>query len=60
MGEVELLTMREAARVLRMRPDSVIRKIKRGEMVGRKVGKQWLVRKADVEALVALPEPQGR
>lgn len=59
LGTVELLTTREAATILRMRPDSVIRIIKRGGLVGRKVGKQWLVRKSDVEALVALPEPQG-
>jgi excisionase family DNA binding protein len=59
LGTVELLTTREAAAILRMRPDSIIRIIKRGELVGRKVGKQWLVRRSDVEALVALPEPQG-
>jgi excisionase family DNA binding protein len=60
MGTVEMLTMREAATILRMRPDSIIRIIKRGELPGRKVGKQWLVRRSDVEALVALPEPQGQ
>jgi excisionase family DNA binding protein len=59
MNMEEMLTTAEAAQVLRMRSDSVIRKIKRGEISAVKVGKQWLIRKSQLEALVQPSAPQA-
>jgi excisionase family DNA binding protein len=59
MGMEELLTTAEAARVLRIRSDSIVRKIKRGEIPAVKVGKQWLIRQSAIEALVQPSAPQG-
>jgi excisionase family DNA binding protein len=59
MGTQEMLTMEEAAAILRMRPDSLVRKIKRQEISGVKVGKRWLISKATLDALLQPPTPQG-
>jgi excisionase family DNA binding protein len=59
MNMEELLTTAEAAQALRMRSDSIIRKIKRGEIPAVKVGKQWLIRKSALEALVQPSAPQA-
>jgi excisionase family DNA binding protein len=59
MGTQELLTTAEAAEILRMRPDSLSRKIKRGEIAAVKVGKQWLIRKDTLDTLLQPPAPQG-
>jgi excisionase family DNA binding protein len=59
MGTQELLTTAEAAQILRMRPDSLSRKIKRGEIAAVKVGKQWLISRGTLDALLQPSTPQG-
>jgi excisionase family DNA binding protein len=59
MGTQELLTTAEAAQILRMRPDSLSRKIKRGEIAAVKVGKQWLISRDTLDALLQPSRPQG-
>jgi excisionase family DNA binding protein len=59
MGTQELLTTAEAAQILRMRPDSLSRKIKRGEIAAVKVGKQWLISRDTLDALLQPSTPQG-
>jgi excisionase family DNA binding protein len=59
MGEGTLLTTAEAAEILRMRPDSVARKIKRREIPAVKIGKQWLIRKDTLDAMLQPSESQG-
>jgi excisionase family DNA binding protein len=59
MREPELYTTAEAAEILRMKPDSVARKIKRGQLAAVKVGKQWLIRKDTLDAMLQPPAPQG-
>ena len=62
MSREELMTASEVAEVLRIRPDSVTRKINRGEIPAVKVGKRWMVRRETLEAMLAsaIPSPQGR
>jgi len=45
-----LLTLREAAEVLRLHPRTVREYVKRGEIKGRIIGKQWRFRRADLDA----------
>ena len=45
-----LLTLREAAEVLRLNPRTVREYVKRGEIKGRIIGKQWRFRRADLDA----------
>jgi excisionase family DNA binding protein len=59
MREPELYTTAEAAEILRMKPDSVARKIKRGQLAAVKVGKQWLIRKDTLNAMLQPSAPQG-
>jgi excisionase family DNA binding protein len=59
MGTQQLLTTAEAAEILRMRPDSLSRKIKRGEIAAVKVGKQWLIHKDTLDAMLQPPAAQG-
>jgi excisionase family DNA binding protein len=59
MGESELLTAEQAGAVLHMRADSVTRKIRRREIPAVKVGRQWLIRRETLEAMLQPPAPQG-
>jgi excisionase family DNA binding protein len=59
MGEVEMYTTAEAAERLRMTPTGVARKIKRGQLPAVKVGKQWLIRKDALDAMLQPQAPQG-
>ena len=59
MGTEELLTTAQAGLVLHMRPDSVVRKIKRGEIPAVKVGKQWLIRRETLDRMLQPSQPQG-
>jgi excisionase family DNA binding protein len=59
MRDPELYTTAEAAEILRMKPDSVARKIKRGQLAAVKVGKQWLIRRDTLEAMLQPSAPQG-
>jgi excisionase family DNA binding protein len=59
MREPELYTTAEAAEILRMKADSVARKIKRSQLAAVKVGKQWLIRKDTLDAMLQPSAPQG-
>jgi excisionase family DNA binding protein len=59
MREPELYTTAEAAGILRMKPDSVARKIKRGQLAAVKVGKHWLIQKDTLDAMLQPSAPQG-
>lgn len=49
IGE-RLLTLREAAEVLRLSPRTVREYIQRGEIEGRIIGGRWRFRRADLDA----------
>jgi excisionase family DNA binding protein len=49
IGE-HLLTLREAAEVLRLSTRTVREYVKRGEIRGRIIGKRWRFRRADLDA----------
>jgi excisionase family DNA binding protein len=59
MGEAELLTAEQASKLLHMRADSVTRKIRRREIPAVKVGRQWLIKRETLEALLQPTAPQG-
>jgi excisionase family DNA binding protein len=59
MGTQELLTTAEAAKILRMQPDSLSRMIKRGDIPALKIGKRWLIKKDTLDAMLQPSEPQG-
>lgn len=49
VGE-RLLTLREAAEVLRLNPRTVREYVRRGEIEGRIIGGRWRFRRADLDA----------
>ena len=49
IGE-RLLTLREAAEVLRLHPRTVREYLRRGEIEGRLIGRQWRFRRKDLDA----------
>jgi len=51
IGE-RLLTLREAAEVLRLNPRTLREYLKRGELQGRIIGAQWRFRRADLDTFV--------
>lgn len=51
MTEDDLLGSAEIGRRLQIDPRSVSRLLRRGRLPGRKVGRTWIVRAADVERL---------
>ena len=53
----ELLTCEQAAAYLRLRPRTVGRLPQAGQLPGVKVGRQWRLRKADLDAYLAGPRP---
>ncbi len=55
----ELLTTSQVAELLHIRPDSVVRKIKHGEIEAVRVGHRYLVRRETLEALLQPSQPQG-
>jgi excisionase family DNA binding protein len=55
----ELLTTAQVADLLHIRSDSVVRKIKRGEIEAVRVGRRYLVRRETLEALLQPAIPQG-
>jgi len=48
-----LLTLREAAEVLRLNPRTVREYVSRGEIEGRIIGGRWRFRRADLDAFFA-------
>jgi excisionase family DNA binding protein len=59
MSTEEMLTTEQAAAALHMRPDSLVRKIRRQEIPAVKIGKRWLIRKDALEAMLQPSAPQG-
>ena len=59
MREPEHYTAAEAAERLHIKPDSVAKKIKRGQLAAIKVGMLWLIRKDTPDALLQPSAPQG-
>jgi excisionase family DNA binding protein len=59
MGEPAHYTTAEAAARLRMKVDSVARKINRGQLAAIKVGNRWLIPREQIDALLQPLEPQG-
>lgn len=49
IGE-RLLTLREAAEVLRLHPRTMREYLRRGELQGRLIGNRWRFRRADLDA----------
>jgi excisionase family DNA binding protein len=56
-GTHELLTLEEAAAYLRVHPRTMARLLTERELPGLKVGRQWRIRRADLDAWV---EAQAR
>jgi excisionase family DNA binding protein len=60
MRESEHYTTAEAARLLHIKPESVAKKIKRGQLEAVKAGKLWLIKKDIVDAMLQPSAPQER
>lgn len=59
MGESEHYTTAEVAELLRIKPESVSKQIKRGQLPAVRAGKRWLIRKDLVDAMLQPSAPQG-
>jgi excisionase family DNA binding protein len=58
--EHEHYTTTEAAEKLRMTPDGVLKRIKRGQLPGMHIGHRWLIPKATLDAMLQqVSAPQG-
>jgi excisionase family DNA binding protein len=57
IGE-RLLTLREAAEVLRLHPRTVREYVRRGELEGRVIGRRWRFRRKDLDAFYEDAPPQ--
>ena len=55
MPQREILTPDEAARYLRVHPQTIYRRLRTGTMPGAKIGDQWRIRKADLESYLKGP-----
>jgi excisionase family DNA binding protein len=55
----DLMTCEEAAAYLRVHERTVGRLLKRGELPGVKVGRQWRLRRADLDAYLRGERPAG-
>jgi excisionase family DNA binding protein len=60
MQEADMLTSREVAQMLRMRPETLAMKARIGEISGVKIGRAWLFRRETIERLLGdtLPSPE--
>lgn len=59
MEREEYYTTAQAAQRLHMKPATLARKVSGGELPGVKVGRQWLIKKETVDALLEPRAPQG-
>jgi excisionase family DNA binding protein len=60
MEREELYTTAQAAERLHMKPATLARKLSDGKLAGVKVGRQWLIRKETVDAMLEPQQaPQG-
>lgn len=53
MSADAILTPEEAAEYLRVNPQTVYRRLREGFLPGAKVGRQWRIRKVDLDTLLA-------
>jgi excisionase family DNA binding protein len=51
----DMLTAREAADLLRLSPQTIALYIKQGKLPAVKVGRSWLIRRVEVERILAGP-----
>lgn len=49
MEQIEFLTTREVGRLLRLSARTVERMVRDGRLPGKKIGRQWCIKKADIE-----------
>jgi excisionase family DNA binding protein len=59
MEDADYYTTAQAAERLHVKPATLARKLSAGELVGVKVGRQWLIKKNLVDAMLEPPAPQG-
>lgn len=59
MPESEHYTTAEVATLLHIKPESVSKKINRGEIAAIKAGKRWLIRKDLINAMLQPQAPEG-
>jgi excisionase family DNA binding protein len=59
-SSADLMTIREVAEVLRVRPETLSRWAREGRLPAVKVGKEWRVRLADMERLLGRTVPRPR
>jgi excisionase family DNA binding protein len=52
MQEREMLTAREAARLLRLKPETLAMKARNGDIPSVKIGRTWLFRKDTIERML--------
>jgi len=59
-----MLRLREAAKLLGLHPDTLKKKVRRGEIPGMKIGKRWRFRASDLDLWVrsklTSSQPQSR
>jgi excisionase family DNA binding protein len=55
----EHYTTAEVAEKLRITPDGVAKRIKRGQLPAVRVGRRWLIRKETLDAMLQPSAPQG-
>jgi excisionase family DNA binding protein len=59
MEREEFYTTAQAAQRLHMQPATPARKLSEGKPAGVKIGRQWLIRRETVDAMLEPPAPQG-
>ena len=57
--EGEHVTTAEAAQRLHISKETLARKLSQGKIIGVKVGRQWLISKETLDALLQPSAPQG-
>lgn len=55
----DLITAEEAAEILRVNPHTVYRALRAGKLPGGKVGNQWRISRADLEAHIRGKQAAG-
>jgi excisionase family DNA binding protein len=57
MDDIDLLTVEETATQLKVQAETVRDWLRAGKLKGVKAGRQWRVRRRDLEAFLIEPEP---
>jgi excisionase family DNA binding protein len=60
LEQPEHYTTAEVAAKLRITPDGVAKRIKRGELPAVRVGRRWLIPRKTFDAMLQLQAPQGQ